>query len=179
MLTDIWFTPGYTFANFWFSPGLGWRWPGRIPLPKNKSRAPPHPHSTPGWWASSMHLNNCSFVLTCTKMINDLCGLKRKEDFWNITTTDTTCTLQEFWDNSSGKCAFRYDNHWSIRGTAASSSYHYNTLNEVTLKMGKKMWQLFLTPIHLGMQCTSIMIVWAWNSIETKKRPWTFWRNAK
>ncbi len=31
MLTDIWFTPGYTFANFWFSLGLGWRGPGRAP----------------------------------------------------------------------------------------------------------------------------------------------------
>ncbi len=39
MLTDIWFTPGYTFANFWFSPGLGWRGPGRTPLPKNTPRA--------------------------------------------------------------------------------------------------------------------------------------------
>ncbi len=43
MLTDIWFTAGYAFANFWFSPGLGWRGPGRSPLPKNKSRAPPPP----------------------------------------------------------------------------------------------------------------------------------------
>ncbi len=41
MLTDIWFTTGYTFANFWFTPGLGWRGPGRTPLPKNKSRGPP------------------------------------------------------------------------------------------------------------------------------------------
>ncbi len=24
MLTDIWFTPGYTCANFWFCPELGW-----------------------------------------------------------------------------------------------------------------------------------------------------------
>ncbi len=38
MLTDIWFTPGYTLANVWFSPGLGWRGPSRTPLPKNKLR---------------------------------------------------------------------------------------------------------------------------------------------
>ncbi len=43
MLTDIWFTPGYTFANVWFSQGLGWRGPGRTPLPKHRLRAPPVP----------------------------------------------------------------------------------------------------------------------------------------
>ncbi len=41
-------TPGYTFANFWFSPGLGWRGPGRTPLPKNKSRALPPPRGGGG-----------------------------------------------------------------------------------------------------------------------------------
>ncbi len=34
MLTDIWFTPGYTFANFWFCPELGWQGMDHIPLPK-------------------------------------------------------------------------------------------------------------------------------------------------
>ncbi len=53
MLTDIWFPPGYTFANFWFSSGLGWRGPGRTPLPKNKSSgggaaAPPPPRGGGG-----------------------------------------------------------------------------------------------------------------------------------
>ena len=37
---DIWFTPGYALANFRFNPGLGWR---GLPLPKNKSTAPPPP----------------------------------------------------------------------------------------------------------------------------------------
>ncbi len=35
MLTGIWFTPGYTFANFWFLVARA----GRTPLPKNKLRA--------------------------------------------------------------------------------------------------------------------------------------------
>ncbi len=61
MLTDIWFTTGYTFANFWLSPGLG---PGHTLLLKNKLRAyqpnlrkqipwtiPNIPEKTPSWAA--------------------------------------------------------------------------------------------------------------------------------
>ncbi len=43
MLTDIWFTPGYTFANFWYPPGFGGPGPGNTPHPKNPARAPPPP----------------------------------------------------------------------------------------------------------------------------------------
>ncbi len=77
MLTDIWFTPGYTFANFWCSPGLGWRGPGRTPVPKPPP-PPPHPPGVGvgvGWGGSfksdfnysrSYHRLQVGFGGTCT-----------------------------------------------------------------------------------------------------------------
>ncbi len=67
MLTDIWFTPGNTFANFWFSPGLGWRGPGRTPYRKI-SREPPAPGPVGGGRTRLLDEIQCSSLQSMTDL---------------------------------------------------------------------------------------------------------------